>query len=112
MRKEQSVISVSTTIDRFRVAWIAFLVLCLTLLLDLGLYLVNHRSASVFALTAGAAAFALGGITAAALVTRLSGAGVSRLRARMRRWRDVYLAVTLAILFVFGLGMRPEWVYV
>lgn len=36
---------------------------------------------------------------------------LDKLRERARRWRSVYLVLAFGLVFVFGLGIRPEWVY-
>ncbi|MFN8562233.1 MAG: glycosyltransferase family 39 protein [Anaerolineae bacterium] len=91
---------------------IAYVVLCLSVLVDLAVYLVDHRSTSLLALAALAAAFALVGIGMTVVTARLLPERVVRLRARAARWRDLYLVGALLILGGFGLGMRPEWTYV
>jgi len=64
---------------------IAFIVLCLSVLLDLGFYLPAHHSISVLALAVLVAAFALGGIAVAILAERLTTESLGRLRARAAR---------------------------
>src|SRR3954454_16694356 len=100
------------SLDLVRVLRIVYIGLCLSVLIDLGLYLVGHHSASIVGLVALAAAFAVGGIGATVLVSRWTTERLNRLRAEAERWRDLYLTLALMILFGFGLGMRTEWVYV
>lgn len=55
---------------------------------------------------------ALGGIGAASLVVfRITTKAQAALRARVERWRGVYIGGALLLAFAFGLGLRPEWVY-
>ncbi|MBI1258143.1 MAG: hypothetical protein GC204_11785 [Chloroflexi bacterium] len=82
------------------------------MLVDLGIYLVNHHSAALLALAEIALVLTLTGIVASWAVTfRLTPTGLTALRRRLARWRGLYLVVTLLILWSFGVGMRPEWVY-
>ena len=99
-------------LDSIRALRIAYIVLCLSVMVDLGIYLLGHRSASILALAGLSIAFALGGIGVTVWVGRLTIEGISRLRGRAARWRDLYLTITLALLFGFGLGMRAEWTYI
>ena len=82
------------------------------MLFDLTLYVPSHRSTALLILAAVVALYALGGIAAVALVTsRLTTASLTHLRERAARWHSAYLIVGLVVMFVFGLGLRPEWVY-
>ncbi|MCC6801441.1 MAG: glycosyltransferase family 39 protein [Anaerolineae bacterium] len=86
--------------------------LCGSLLIDLAVYVPSHRSTSLVILAAAAALAALGGMAAAGIVAfRLSAESTERLRAGADRWRGVSIGGALLVLFIFGLEMRPEWVY-
>ncbi|MEO8394623.1 MAG: glycosyltransferase family 39 protein [Chloroflexota bacterium] len=93
-------------------AWIAFAVLCASVLIDLALYIISHHSTSFLLLAGFLVVYALGGIAAGGWVTaRLTPDRLTRLRERLARLRGVYLAVGLLVTFAFGLGLRPEFIY-
>lgn len=96
-----------------RLPWLAFAVLCGTVLADLALYLVQsaQRSTSLWVLSVGLGAVALAGIAASVVVARLTPAQIDRLRARAAPLRPLYFGAGLLILFAYGLGLRPEWLY-
>jgi hypothetical protein len=76
------------------------------------LYLRDHRSTTLLVLAAAVGAAALGGIAAALGVAfRLTPDGLIRLRQRAARWQTAYAGVGLLVAFLFGVEMRPEWVY-
>ncbi len=92
--------------------WLGFASLCLSALIHVAIYLPDHRSTSFLVLAVIVSVGALVGITLAGIVAlRLNPLGISRLRERARRWQSAYLAFSLALVFAYGLGMRPEWMY-
>ncbi|MEO8395023.1 MAG: glycosyltransferase family 39 protein [Chloroflexota bacterium] len=55
--------------------------------------------------------YALAGIAAGIAVSRITPDTLTRLRERLARGRNAYLVVGLGVMFAFGFGLRPEWVY-
>ena len=98
--------------DQQRVLWIVFALLCALLLPHLGIYLIDHHSTSLIALAAVVTAAAVGGIAVSVIALQLPADRLVALRAGAAGGRDLYLALTLVIALGFGIGMRPEWVYV
>lgn len=57
-------------------------------------------------------AAALGGMSAAAWISfRLTPIALTELRQRARRWQSIYLLFALGAVLVYGLALRPEWIY-
>lgn len=92
-------------------AWLILVILHVSLLIHLLLYYLDpaRGNSTAFRLLAGiVAAFALGTIAAG---WWLNEARVRRIALWLARWRFMYIGLGLAVMFVFGFAMRPEWVY-
>ena len=81
------------------------------MLLHLGIYRVDHHSTAFLLLGGVIGLITLGGIAFDVWALRLSPEQVDNLRRRTARGRDLYLLIALAILLLFGVGMRDEWFY-
>lgn len=91
--------------------WLGLIVLHISLLIHLLLYMLDPtqgNSGSFRLLAAVVTAFALGAV---AVSLCLNEDRVRQIAPRLARWWIVYIGMSLGIMSVFGLAMRPEWVY-